>query len=87
MHLKYAKKFIKNFDKRIARNVKLKNQFQERVELFLRKPQHPLLKNHKLSGAKKYLNAFSVTGDVRVLYYQKEETIYLVDIGTHNQVY
>lgn len=87
MHLKYTKKFIKNFDRRIANNAKLKKQFQERLELFLKSPQNPLLKNHKLVGARKYLNAFSVTGDIRVLYYQKEDVVYFVDIGTHNQVY
>ena len=87
MHLKYAKKFLKNFDRRIEKNAKLKKQFQERLELFLTDPQNPLLKNHRLVGARKYLNAFSVTGNIRVLYYQKGDTVYLLDIGTHNQVY
>ena len=87
IRLKHTKKFIKNFRKRIANNAKLQSQFQERSKLFLQDPQNPLLKNHKLSGARKYLNSFSVTGDIRVLYYEKEEVIYFVDIGTHNHVY
>lgn len=87
MQINYTKKFRKNFNKRISRNKKLNQQFLERLQLFLRNPQEPFLKDHKLTGAKKHLRAFSITGDIRVLYYQEGEKIYLVDIGTHNQVY
>lgn len=87
MQINYTKKFRKNFNKRISRNKKLNQQFLERLQLFLRNPQEPFLKDHKLTGAKKHLRAFSITGDIRVLYYQEGGKIYLVDIGTHNQVY
>ena len=87
MHLKYTQNFRKNYKKRIGSNQNLAQRFKKRLELFLSNPLHPLLRNHKLTGAKKDLRSFSVTGDIRVLYYQDGETIYLVDIGTHNQVY
>lgn len=87
MHLNYTKNFCKNFQRRISQNEKLVRQFEERLSIFLADPKNPILKNHKLSGAKKHLCAFFLTGDIRVVYYQEEEEVYLVDIGTHNQVY
>ncbi len=87
MHLNYTKQFLKNFEKRISQNRKLDRKFQERLELFLQNYQSPLLADHKLTGAEKDLRAFSITGDIRVTYRRDGEEIYLVDIGTHNQVY
>lgn len=87
MQLKYSDTFHKNYVKRIAKNKALNKKFQERLELFLHNPKSPLLRIHKLVGAKKHLHAFSITGDVRVVYFQDEETLLLVDVGTHNQVY
>jgi addiction module RelE/StbE family toxin len=87
MRIKYTQNFLKNYKKRIANNKTLDKQFQERLKLFLLNQRNPLLKTHKLIGAKKNLSAFSVTGDVRVVYYQHGEIIFLIDIGIHNQVY
>jgi len=83
----YTQSFLKNYKKRVAHNKQLDRQFQERLQLFCVNPRNPLLKTHKLTGAKKNLHAFSVTGDVRVVYYQQAESVFLIDIGTHNQVY
>lgn len=87
MRLKYTQNFLKNYKKRIANNKNFDKQFQERLQLFLFNQHSPLLKTHKLVGAKKNLHAFSVTGDIRVIYYQQGDTIFLIDIGTHNHVY
>lgn len=87
MNLNYTKNFLKHYETRVAKNQRLVNRFQERLDLFLRDPQNPILKDHRLTGARKHLRAFSVTGDVRVLYYREGNEIYLVDIGTHSQVY
>lgn len=87
MHLKYTKKFLKHYQKRITANTSLNNKFKERLNLLILNPTNPVLKNHKLTGAKKYIYAFSITGDIRVLYKRDPVTIILVDIGTHNQVY
>ncbi len=87
MRLNYTQNFLKNYKRRIANNSNLNKRFKERLELFLNDSKHPLLKDHKLIGARKELRSFSVTGDVRVIYLQNGETVYLIDIGTHNQVY
>lgn len=87
MELNYTKNFLKNYKRRIVQDVKLDKRFKERLKLFLKDPQNSVLKDHKLSGAKKHLRAFWVTGDLRVVYFSKGQVIDLVDIGTHNQVY
>jgi addiction module RelE/StbE family toxin len=67
---------------------KLQKKFKERLVLFFNNPNDPLLKNHPLKGDLVGFRAFSITGDVRVIYKvisQKE--VRFTDIGTHNQVY
>jgi len=87
MRINYTQAFLKNYSKRIANNKKLNKQFQERLQLFLANQQSPLLRSHSLVGAKKKLHSFSITGDIRVIYYRQDEEVFLLDIGTHNQVY
>ncbi len=87
MRLNYTQNFIKNYSKRIVKNKSIDKRFQERLQLFLANQHSPILRTHKLAGAKKNLYSFSITGDIRVIYFQEGESIFLVDIGTHNQVY
>jgi addiction module RelE/StbE family toxin len=79
--------FDKHYKKRIKPNEKLVKQFEQRYRLFLSGERgsplddHPL--NRKLTGRR----AFSVTGDIRVVYIETNDEIIFLDIGTHNQVY
>ena len=80
--------FTKHYRKRIFPSLKLKKQLEERIELFLINPKSPLLSDHPLKGDKTGKRAFSVTGDIRVIYAGSVDSeILLLDIGTHNQVY
>ena len=65
----------------------MKDKLKERTRLFEKNPNSPLLKNHPLRGDKLGLRSFSISGDIRVIYYVKDNVAYFVDIGTHNQVY
>ncbi|MDO8619438.1 MAG: type II toxin-antitoxin system mRNA interferase toxin, RelE/StbE family [Candidatus Daviesbacteria bacterium] len=87
MQIKYHREFAKNYKKRIAQNLKLVNQFQKQLEKFIQDPNNPILKDHKLIGKKSEFRAFSITGDIRVVYKIVDEEIWLYDIGSHNQVY
>lgn len=79
------KKFYKN---RIATDKKLIKQTEARIALFKGDPKNPLLKDHGLTGAKKELRAFSVTGDIRIVYLPvSEDEVIFLNIGSHNQVY
>ena len=58
------------------------------MELFTQNRHNPSLKNHKLTGAKKERRAFSITGDVPVVYVEISiGEVILLNIGSHNQVY
>ncbi len=87
MRINYTKNFLKNYKKRIKPNRNLDTRFRERFDLFKKNPNDPILKNHHLLGSKSHLHSFSITGDIRVLYELIEGDLYLIDIGTHNQVY
>ena len=87
MKVEFHKNFIKNFNKRFSTKPKIKAKFIQKTKLFTKDPAHPTLKDHPLKGKKLGLRAFSITKDIRVVYYVKGDTAYLLDIGTHNQVY
>ena len=80
--------FKKAYRKRIAHNEKLVAQTLERIVLFQQNPNHPLLKDHALTGAQKHHRAFCITGDIRIIYFPvNQDHLIFLDIGTHNQVY
>lgn len=80
--------FDKNYKKRVLPYPKINDKFRQRLKLFMKNPNNPILKNHLLIGRKKNLRAFSISGDIRVVYYPpSREEVLLLDIGTHNQVY
>jgi len=87
MQIKYHRQFSKNFKKRIASKSNLVAQFQSRLDLFIENPNNSVLKDHKLTGKLSTYRAFSITGDVRVVYKIVDNDLWLYDIGTHNQVY
>lgn len=87
MRIDYHRNFLRNFKKRVVNNPALDLKFKERLKLFERDPQNQVLRNHKLAGSKSNYWAFSITGDVRVIYTKNDGLIIFYDIGSHNQVY
>lgn len=87
MQIKYHREFLKNYHKRIAPNSKLIIQFQAKLKQFLVDPNSPTLRDHKLIGKLSSYRAFSVSGDIRVVYRIEDKELWLYDVGTHNQVY
>jgi len=79
----------RKFDKKIRKQtVGVQKAFKEKIALFVKDVQHPLLNTHKLSGGLKDLWSFNVSGDVRVVFDKLDEDIVmLIDIGTHSQLY
>ena len=87
MNVLLTKKFKASYKKRILPFKNLDKKFEARYDLFTVNSNSPLIRDHKLKGATKGYRAFSVTGDIRIIYYVKNNIAYFVDIGTHNQVY
>lgn len=87
MRIKYHREFLKNYRKKISPYPKLEKQFKEKLGRFVKDPKDPSLRDHKLIGKRKDFRAFSVAGDIRVVYTIISGSVWLYDIGTHNQIY
>ena len=80
--------FRKAYQKRIVRNQNLAERTKECIRMFVENPRSPLLGDHALSGKRSHLRAFSITGNVRIVYFPiTEGHVLFLDIGTHPQVY
>ncbi len=79
--------FVKNYKKRVLKNSKLHQAFQEKMKIFTDNPNHPSLRNHKLKGTLREFRSFYIAPDCRVVYIEENELIYLLDIGKHDEVY
>lgn len=84
MILARHKIFNKHFKTRVSPNINLTTRFEERLKLFLEKPNEPTLKDHKLVGKLNGYRSFSVGGDLRVVYRIRGNVLELYDIGSHN---
>lgn len=88
MTIEWHASFRKAYKKRILSNAILVHKVTDRLALFENNPQHPLLRDHALTGIRHGQRAFSITGDVRIIYFPVSDThVLLLDIGTHNQIY
>lgn len=85
--IKRDRTFEKHFKQRISSNEKLVNQFKQRLTLFMAGELGYPLHDHALTGKLVGKRAFSVAGDIRVIYVELEDSIVFLDIGSHNQVY
>lgn len=85
--IKRDKTFEKHFKQRISPNEKLRTQFKGRLALFVADELGYPLHDHALTGKLVGKRAFSVAGDIRVIYIELKDVIVFLDIGSHNQVY
>lgn len=85
--VRFDKKFIKNFKRRMSADKKLSDQSDERFNLFEQGVRDYPLNDHALKGKLQGFRAFSVSGDIRVVYVETEEFYIFKDVGSHNQVY
>ncbi|MDZ7964570.1 MAG: type II toxin-antitoxin system mRNA interferase toxin, RelE/StbE family [Nostoc sp. DedSLP03] len=85
--------FKRAFKRLIRKNPRLEEAIFEVLELLITDPFAPTLKSHKLKGDLDGLWACWVEYDCRIIYTfnrnpdRDEDTIVLIDIGTHDEVY
>jgi len=79
------------FDRRLILFVKFHSDLAERVKVTINKiiknPFDQSLKTHKLSGSLKECLASNVTYEYRIVFTLTDETIWFLDIGSHDEVY
>jgi len=68
--------------------IKIQKQFAGRIDLFQGDFSHPSLKVHPLKGNLAGLRSFAVSSDYRVIFRILDgDSIELISIGTHSQLY
>lgn len=82
-----SKDFDLNFKRRIKKNQQYVSDFKIAVELFLLDSSLPVLRDHELRGKMYKLRSFSINDEIRVIYLRIGNTIRLIDIGNHDEVY
>ena len=85
--------FRRAFKRRTRNDPAAQDHILQVLERLADDPFHPTLKTHKLSGQLKGLWACWVEYDCRIIFAfepdpeAQEETIVLIDLGTHDEVY
>ena len=85
--LEFTKQFQRRLKRRYSHQPKVIERLKRHLELFSRGVRKEPINDHPLTGKLKGLRAFSVGGDVRVVYQEPENKYVFLDIGSHNQVY
>ncbi|MFN3481157.1 MAG: type II toxin-antitoxin system YafQ family toxin, partial [Thermodesulfovibrionales bacterium] len=85
--LVFEKHFIRCANKLIKGSPDLDPKLEKILLLLKENPFNPSLKTHALSGNLKGKYACSLTHDLRIIFKLTSETIHLLDIGTHDEVY
>ncbi len=86
MDVRYSKRFQKQF-KKLPHPIQIK-AFKT-IKSFAGNPYKAQFKNHALRGEFQGQRAISVTGDIRIVFQEKDnyKKVTLLRVGTHNQVY
>ena len=72
----------------MKKNPEIQKRFWKKVEDFIENPFDKKLKTHKLSGKLQNVWSFSLSRDLRVLFYFVEnDKVIFFDIGKHDEVY
>lgn len=83
----FSSSFKRALKKRGKNGPEFEEVFWKKMDIFISDPFDPGLRTHKLSGKLKDMWSFSVTYDVRVIFYFEEDRVVFVDIGSHDEVY
>jgi addiction module RelE/StbE family toxin len=89
MKRRYSPVFIQTLKKA---DVRIRKSFKERIIIFARNPNDPVLKNHALKREYKGYRSIDITADWRAIYEvietgDHEKTAYFIAIGTHKELY
>lgn len=84
MEIEFRKEFKKNY-KKLPK--KVQEKFVERLNLFIKDQNHPLLRLHTLTGADHPIETINITVDYQAQLLQSKNVISFLRIGTHSQLY
>ncbi len=83
----YSKRFEKNLARFLNKYPELESVVKEKLQTLSSNPKNSSLKTHKLTGKLKNFYSIYVTYEYRLVFYLNKNNIYLVAMGTHDEVY
>jgi addiction module RelE/StbE family toxin len=84
----WDKRFKRNLKKYISKHPEMEDKIKDKLKLFTENPYAPELRNHKLSGQLKDLRAIVIDYDCRIVFrFVEKNSVLLISIGTHDEVY
>ena len=88
LNIKRSGKFNHILELLTENDEELESLVEETIILFQKNPQDTRFSDHALSKRMKGKRAFSITGEIRIIYRQiSRNVVRFLDIGTHPQVY
>ncbi|QWR78916.1 type II toxin-antitoxin system RelE/ParE family toxin [Candidatus Magnetomonas plexicatena] len=81
------KPFLKKLGKTLKNSTELSGKTAAVLDLLQENPFSHSLKTHPLTGSLKGKYACSVTKDIRIIFELSDDTIHLLNIGSHDEVY
>ncbi len=81
--------YLKKLEKFLKQHSEISLQYKKSIVILSTNPRHPSLRNHKLQGQLKQYYSVSINTKYRIVvdFMIKDNTIILIDIGMHNEVY
>lgn len=81
-----TRKYIRTLGKFLKRHPDYHSLVTRRLELLGENPNNPLLRLHKLSNRENEY-AVSIDHSTRITFTREKDTCYLLEIGSHDEVY
>ena len=87
--IRFSKKYEKTSKKFFKKHQNLKEKYTKTISLLEINPHHPSLRLHKLQGVLGEYYSISIDMEYRIIidFIIVDDIIYLIDIGSHDEVY
>jgi len=82
-----SKKFKRQLKNFLKQHPELRDVFKLKLVILQKNSTDKRLKAHKLTGKLKDCHAISITHEYRLVLYFEGQYIYLLAVGTHDEVY
>jgi addiction module RelE/StbE family toxin len=89
MIVKFTNHFRRQYKKA---DVRIRKRLEKRLEIFIKNPNDPQLRNHPLRGEYEGKRSIDITSDWRAIYREPEKMgngviVHFTALGTHSQLY
>ena len=87
--IRFVPKYDKISKKFFKKHQDLKQKYKKTILLLQSNPHHPSLRLHKLQGKLSHYHSIAIDMEYRIIidFIIIDEVIYLIDIGSHDEVY